>query len=157
MLSGILTYSSCFVVCSPSVCRTLAPGSNGCTWPSPVQLEQKSPAFIDGKLTEVFLVDDNGQPVTTVVGQIEWIRYVPSICFLSHKMDKIPVLWYRPYLPSSSLVLFLYQKEEEFLLSLRNFHKKESSQLSLEENPLLIPVWRMIERRKKESCERGFC
>ncbi|KAF9605763.1 hypothetical protein IFM89_018429 [Coptis chinensis] len=31
-----------------------------------VMLEQKSLDFIGGKLTEVFLVDDNGQPVTTV-------------------------------------------------------------------------------------------
>lgn len=46
-------------------------GPMGAPRPSPVRLEQKSPAFIGGKLTEVFLVDDNGQPVTTVVGQIE--------------------------------------------------------------------------------------
>lgn len=51
--------------------------------PDPVQLEQ-SPAFIGGELTEVSLVDDNGQPVTTVVGQIEIALYVcSSICFLS--------------------------------------------------------------------------
>ena len=29
----------------------------------------KSPAFIGGELTEFSLVDDNGQPVTTVVGK----------------------------------------------------------------------------------------
>lgn len=47
----------------------------GGTWLFPVQLEQKSPAFIGGKLTDVFLVDDNAKPVTTVVGQIEWLLY----------------------------------------------------------------------------------
>jgi hypothetical protein len=46
-------------------------GPMGALCPSPGQLEHKSPAFIGGKLTEVFLVDGNGQPVTTVVGQIE--------------------------------------------------------------------------------------
>lgn len=68
---------NCLCMCSPSVCRTLAHASSpmGGTWLFPVQLEQKSPAFIGGKLTDVFLVDDNAKPVTTVVGQIEWFLY----------------------------------------------------------------------------------
>jgi len=72
--------------------------------PDPVQLEQ-SPAFIGGELTEVSLVDDNGQPVTTVVGQIEIALYVMFFYFFliplekKDPMGKTPVFRYRPYLP----------------------------------------------------------
>ena len=60
--------------------------------PDPVQLEQ-SPAFIGGELTEVFLVDDNGQPVTTVVGQIEIALYVMFFYLFLILLEKI--LWIR--------------------------------------------------------------
>lgn len=60
--------------------------------PDPVQLEQ-SPAFIGGELTEVSLVDDNGQPVTTVVGQIEIALYVMFFYLFLILLEKI--LWIR--------------------------------------------------------------
>jgi len=60
--------------------------------PDPVQLEQ-SPAFIGGELTEVSLVDDNGQPVTTVVGQREIALYVMFFYLFLIPLEKI--LWIR--------------------------------------------------------------